>query len=178
MRRSGCVAQRFAAGLAAAMACAAATAAPPAGTAPDHAAPDYTATLRAIALEIAALKPAYPQLAAFDAQRIDASVPSLSYAFHTHAAAPGAGWSSGVPQPDADGVWFYLDFHDPASTAQIHTQPVIAAQCFGARRVSLLILEGRATRPLEAELQDILRHHGVGRCERPRHPSDPTARIS
>ena len=173
MRRGPSVAQRFAAGLGAVLACAVAGAEP---AAPGG--PDYAATLRAIALEIAALKPAYPQLAAFDAQRVEPSAPSLTYAFHTHAAAPGAGWSSGVPQPDADGLWFYLDFHDPDSTAQIHTQPVIAAQCFGARRVSLLILEGSATRPLEGEIQKILRHHGVGRCERQRHASDPTARIS
>jgi len=173
MRRGCSVAQRFAAGLLAALAGAVAAAAP---AVPD--ATDYTAALRAIARDIAALKPVFPQLAAFDAQRLDAAVPSLTYAFHTHAAAPGPGWSSGVPQPDADGIWFYLDFHDPNSTAQIHTQPVIAAQCFGARRVSLLMLEGSATRPLEGEIQKILRHHGVGRCERQRHANDPTARIS
>ena len=139
---------------------------------------DYAHVMEAIAQDIEALKTSYPQLAQFHATAFHDDQPAIDYAFHTHAAERGAGWSSGVPNPDSDGVWFHLDFHDPASTAQIHTQPVIAAQCIGDKRVSLLILEGSATRTVEGEIQKILRHHGVGRCERPRHASGPTARIS
>jgi hypothetical protein len=139
---------------------------------------DYADVMRAIAQDIAALRHDYPQLAQFQSDRQIGGEMAITYTFHTHAAAPGGGWTSGVPNPDDDGIWFYLDFHDPQSTAQIHTQPVIAAQCIGDKRVSLLILEGRTTRSVEGEIQKILRHHGVGRCERPRHASGPTARIT
>jgi len=139
---------------------------------------DYTRVLHDVARDIEALKSTYPQLAQFEAAKMVRAEAELSYGFHTHAAPKTGGWTSGVPNPDADGVWFYIDFHDPDSTAEIHTQPVIAAQCIRDKRVSLLILEGSATRSMEGEIQKILRHHGVGRCERPRHASGPTARIS
>lgn len=139
---------------------------------------DYARVMRDIARDIAALKPEYPQLAGFDAAKVDGGEPKISYGFHTHAAPRSGGWTSGVPNPDADGVWFYIDFHDPDSTAQIHTQPVIAAQCLGTKRVSLLILEGAATRPLEAQIQRILQAHGAGRCGRPHHVSGVSARIT
>jgi len=126
---------------------------------------DYAQSLREIARDIAALKPGYPQLAQFEPTvHGGSSQPAISYDFHTHAAPQAGGWGSMVPNPDADGVWFYIDFHDPDSTLAIHTQPVIAAQCIGAKRVSVLILEGSQTRKLEGEIQKILRHRGVGRC--------------
>lgn len=140
---------------------------------------DYARVLAEVAHDIAALKTSYPQLAQFDASVSGGNdQPTLTYDFHTHPAPRTGGWTSGVPNPDDDGIWFRLDFHDPDSTLQIHTQPVIAAQCIGAKRVSLLILEGSATRRVEGEIQKILHHHGVGRCERPRHASGPTALIS
>jgi len=140
---------------------------------------DYARVMNSIARDIAALKAGFPQLARFEAAvHGDSGQPTISYDFHTHAAPKAGGWTSGVPNPDSDGVWLYIDFHDPDSTAQIHTQPVTAQQCIGARRVQFLILEGSATRPVGGEIERILQHHGVGRCLRPRRSSDSTARIS
>jgi hypothetical protein len=139
---------------------------------------DYARVMQDIARDIGALKPDYPQLAGFTAATASGDALKISYGFHTHQAAASGGWSSGVPNPDNDGVWFYIDFHDPDSTAQIHTQPMSAVQCLGDKRVSFLILEGDATKRLEAEIEKILRDHGVGRCVRPQRGSGVNARIS
>ena len=139
---------------------------------------DYARVMNSIARDIAALKADYPQLAQFDAAGVDAGEPKISYAFHTHAPPRSGGWTSGVPNPDSDGVWFYIDFHDPDSTAQIHTQPVIGAQCLGVKRVSFLILEGDATRSIVGAIQKILQAHGAGRCGRPHRSNGVRERIS
>ena len=138
---------------------------------------DYAHALQDIARAIAGLKSEYPQLADFDAA--SAGAEKITYGYHTHAADRHGGWTAGVPNPDSDGVWFYIDVHAADSTALIHTQPVIAAQCLGDKRVSFLILEGAATRPVGAAIQEILRQHGVGRCARPRRaPASAAVRIS
>ena len=138
---------------------------------------DYAHTLQEIAQDIAGLKAQYPQLVDFDATL--AGTDKITYTYHTHAADHRGGWTSGVPNPNSDGVWFYIDVHDADSTALIHTQPVIPAQCLGDKRVSFLILEGAATKPVSDAIETILREHGVGRCMRPRRaPNSAAVRIS
>jgi hypothetical protein len=139
--------------------------------------PDYARVMRDIARDIAELKPAFPQLAEFKSAGLDGT--KITYGFHTHAAARSGGWTSGVPNPDNDGVWFYIDIHEADSNAQIHTQPVTADQCIGDKRVSFLILEGEGTKPLGGEIEKILRNHGIGRCNRPhRAPAGVSARVT
>jgi len=142
--------------------------------APIRAASDAPRLLADIARDIAALKRTFPQLAHFD-PKVYAGATSISYSFHTHEPARSGGWTSGVPAPDDDGMWFYIDMHDPDSTAQIHTQPMTAPLCLGALRVSFLIQEGARTRPLSAEISRILQQHGAGGCRKHR-PSGRVAR--
>src|SRR5262245_52945003 len=95
-----------------------------AAAAPAHA-QDRFGILKAIAMDIEKLKTDFPQLRDFSAAtHLHAEPPSISYAFHTHAPERAGGWTSGVPNPDADGIWFYIDLHNPSSRLQIHTQPV------------------------------------------------------
>lgn len=139
---------------------------------------DYMRVTHDIARDIAALKADYPQLGEFDAAKLVGDEPKITYGFHTHAPERSGGWTSGVPNPDSDGIWFYIDFHDPDSTAQIHTQPVIAAQCLGNKRISFLILEGDATRQVSGAIERILQAHGAGRCGRPHRAPGTPARIT
>src|SRR2546430_2279464 len=84
---------------------------------------DYARVMQQITNDIAALRTTYPKLADFDAARaFSAAQLTLTYDFHTHAPEARGGWTSGVPNPDADGLWFYIDLHDADSTAEIHTQ--------------------------------------------------------
>lgn len=125
-----------------------------------------TAFLRAVAADIEALAASHPPLADFRAAtHFDAAAQRIDYAFRTHPPAGSGGWTAAVPNPDADGLWFHLDVHDPASTAQIHTQPMTEPLCLGPRRVSLLVLEGAATPPVAGLLRASLERHGVRRCE-------------
>ena len=123
---------------------------------------DYIDRLRAIAQDIAALKPEFTQLSEFSvANSIGTDRLSINYAYHTHTAPRRGGWTSGVPNPDDDGIWFYIDFHDASSTAQIHTQPVYPALHLGDKLVEFLILEGARTRPVTGRITAILKAHGA-----------------
>jgi hypothetical protein len=127
--------------------------------------PDYSKRLEAIGRDIESLKDEFPQLQEFSAGRntaLDRLV--IEYAYHTHRATHRGGWTSGVPNPDDDGVWFYIDFHDPKSRAQIHTQPVTRNLCFAEKRVSFLILEGKNATPLAGRIGNILKRQGVSDC--------------
>jgi hypothetical protein len=118
--------------------------------------------IQAIAQELEALRGQYPQLAGFTARTsCDPARLAITYAHHTHAPAQRGGWTAGVPSPDDDGVWLYLDFHDPASSAQLHTQPVVPHLHRGAMRVLLLLREGSRTKSLHGALLGILARHGV-----------------
>ena len=128
---------------------------------------DYSGTLKDVAREIAALKGHYPQLRDFSVTKnVNVDDLKISYGYHTHKSEGRGGWTAGVPNPDDDGVWFYIDFHDPNSTAQIHTQPMIAPNCIGDKRVSFLILEGTRTKRLDDAIWKILQEHGVKKCGR------------
>lgn len=123
---------------------------------------DYVQTLEAIARDIESLKNEFPQLKEFSiAENLHREQLTISYHYHTHAPTQRVGWTGGVPNPDDDGVWFYLDFHDPDSQTQIHTQPIMIPAGIGQKRVSFLILEGNKTKSIEGRIWSILRKHGV-----------------
>ena len=137
-----------------------------AGVAPAHA-QDRLGILKAVAVDIELLKTHFPQLRDFSvAKHLQAEPPSIGYAFRTHAPARTGGWTSGVPNPDADGIWFHIDLHDPGSTLQLHTQPVTASLCLGESRVSFLMLEGRDTRSLYGPIWSVLAKQGARECAR------------
>ena len=86
----------------------------------------------------------------------------ITYGFRTHRSERSGGWVSGVPNPDPDGIWFYIDLHDPDSTAQIHTQPFTGPPlAFDNKIVSFLILEGAETQSIRDEILSILKCHGA-----------------
>jgi hypothetical protein len=115
------------------------------------------ALLEAIAHDIEALAPAYPQLAGFrTATCFDATRLTIVYDFHTHPPRRAGGWAAAVPNPDSDGIWFYIDLHDPESSAQIHTQPVTPMIDVLGQRLMMLVLEGDRTAPVAGELRSIL----------------------
>ncbi len=120
-----------------------------------------------MAADIEKLKPDFPQLRDFAARKhLRTKPPSIEYAFRTHAAEKKGGWTSGVPNPNLDGVWFHIDLHDPDSKLQLHTQPVTASLCIGESRVSFLMLEGRDTRSLYGPIWSVLTKHGAKACPR------------
>jgi len=123
--------------------------------------PSDAAALCAIARDIETRKPDFPQLREFSArEHCDRDELVIRYAFHTHRGS-GGGWSGAVPNPDPDGVWFYIDFHDPASPRQIHTQPARQRRTLRRWAVMLLVLDGTDVPPLAPALDAILREHGV-----------------
>jgi hypothetical protein len=137
-----------------------------AAVSPAHA-EDRLGVLRAIAVDIENLKSEFPQLREFSVtSNLHAEPPGISYAFHTHAPDRTGGWSSGVPNPDPDGIWFHIDIHDSDSKLQLHTQPMMAAICLGGSRISFLMLEGRYTRSLNGPILAVLRKHGARECDR------------
>jgi len=138
----------------------------PAGVTPAHA-QERLGILKAVAMDIEKLKADFPQLREFSAARhLRAEPPSIGYAFRTHAPERSGGWTSGVPSPDADGIWFHIDLHDPGSKLQLHTQPVTASLCVGESRVSFLILEGRDTRSVYGPIWSALTKQGARECAR------------
>jgi hypothetical protein len=121
------------------------------------------ALLGAIALDIEALGPRYPQLAGFRAaQNFDRGRLVIEYAHHTHPSTHRGGWTSGVPNPDADGIWLYVDLHGADSMAQIHTQPMVPMLDVLGQKLMMLLLEGEATRPAAGALQAILENRARG----------------
>lgn len=127
---------------------------------------DYAETIKAIAADIAVLRGQFPQLKDFSAsQNVLFDRLAIDYAYHTHRYdGRGGGWVAHAPNPDDDGIWLYIDLHDPDSRAQIHTQPVVPTRCFGEKRAMFLILEGKDTKPLAGRLGTILNAHGLKPC--------------
>ncbi len=122
--------------------------------------------IAAIAADIEKLAKEFPQLAQFDVKTaLNRDNLSVSYGYHTHEPRHRGGWTSGVPNPDDDGIWFYIDLHDPKSMSQIHTQPMIRCQHMGSKRVSFLLLEGPKTKSVAGRLQRILDAHGAVPCK-------------
>ena len=128
--------------------------------------PEYSKIIRAIAQDIEDLKPEFTQLKKFSpAMCVDLKRLTISYEYRTHEPKGRAGWAGSVPNPNPDGVWFFIDIHDPDSQAQIHTQPVSLPLCIGDKRVSFLILEGKKTKSMGEKIRAILRKHGIKPCD-------------
>ena len=123
----------------------------------------YREFIRGVSEDLAELKDKYPQLQEFSLTRhADLAELKISYGYRTHRAERPGGWSAAVPNPDPDGIWFYIDLHDPDSKAQIHTQPVPNSHGrVGNKSVSFLILEGSKTKPVAGEIAAILKRHGA-----------------
>ena len=123
----------------------------------------YHDFIRKVAEAILQLKESHPQLAEFTIDgNADLERLRIDYAYHTRQPEQAAGWRSGVPNPDPDGVWFYIDLHDKDSVAQIHTQPVAGAPLqFGDKMIGFLILEGETTNAMAGELSEIMKQNGA-----------------
>lgn len=139
------------------------------GCSADTTAVDYPKILDKIRSDVADLAGEFPQLQDFPEKAVlYVSTPSLSYSFQTHQSRQAGGWTAGVPNPDEDGIWFYIDFHEPDSSAQIHTQPMTLPLCLGSKNVSFLILEGNNTKSVEGKIHSILKKYGVSDCRQTR----------
>ena len=123
----------------------------------------YRRFIEGVTEDISKLKLQFPQLQEFSpARNADTAELKISYGYRTHRAQQAGGWTSGVPNPDPDGIWFYIDLHHPDSNAQIHTQPVTGYNLkVGDKTVSFLILEGKATTPVAGEISKILSRRGA-----------------
>jgi hypothetical protein len=126
--------------------------------------PNYAEIMRAIAQDIVALASDFPQLKNFTASRHLQDL-DINYAYHTHRSTIRGGWRAAAPEPDDDGIWIAINFHDPDSGSQIDTQPVtIFPLCIGSKRVTFLVLEGKKTKSVGDRLWSILERHGVREC--------------
>jgi hypothetical protein len=124
---------------------------------------EYLAFIKTVAEEIAALKKTYPQLKEFSIDKhADLERLKIDFSYHTYEPQHTGGWTSGVPNPHPDGVWFYIDLHDKDSTAQIHTQPISGTSLtFGNKNICFLILEGSETDSLSGEMILIFERNGA-----------------
>jgi hypothetical protein len=123
----------------------------------------YHEFVKRVSNEIIKLKKMYPQLKEFSINKnVDIENLKIDYNYHTHKSEHTGGWTSGVPNPDTDGIWFYIDLHDKDSTAQIHTQPITGTSLqFGNRSICFLILEGAATQSVSGKITSILKRNGA-----------------
>jgi hypothetical protein len=123
----------------------------------------YHEFIKKVSEEISKLKETYPQLKEFSIDKhADIENLKVSYSYHTHKSKRSGGWTSGVPNPDPDGIWFYIDLHDKGSTAQIHTQPITGTSLrVGNKSVCFLILEGKTTKSVAGKISSILKQNGA-----------------
>jgi hypothetical protein len=123
----------------------------------------YHKFVKRVSNEIIKLKEMYPQLKEFSINKnVDIENLKIDYNYHTHKSEHTVGWTSGVPNPDTDGIWFYIDLHDKDSTAQIHTQPITGTSFqFGNRSICFLILEGVRTKSVSGKIISILKRNGA-----------------
>ena len=127
------------------------------------ASPDAAASCEAIATDIEGLRPRFPALVEYRASTAERRDCYISYGWHTHRGS-GAGWAGSVPNPDRDGVWFYIGIYDPAgpdAESQINTQPMTPDRRLGSRKVMFLVLEGEAAPGVGAAILDVLSRHGM-----------------
>ena len=109
------------------------------------------------------LKETYPQLKEFSIDtHVDIEELKINYSYHTHESERTCGWTSGVPNPYSDGIWFYIDLNEKNSTEQIHTQPITGTSFkFGNKKICFLILEGSETRSISEEIISIFERNGA-----------------
>ena len=126
---------------------------------------DYATTCRKIAEDIERIAPRYPQLASFTTARALVRPCTIDYEFHTHEPQTAGGWSSAVPAPDRDGIWFYIGVWDPLdrseAQSQINTQPVMPHWQIGERRVTFLVRDGDPSGRAAEALHAVLKRHGM-----------------
>ena len=123
-------------------------------------------TITAIGQDIANLKAKFPQLREFSVSKnVRSKRPIIDYHYHTHPSHFRGGWAAQVPELDNDGVWFYIELHDPASRSQIDTHPGdLWPQCLKDKKLQFLILQGKKINPAAPEIWKILERHGVRPC--------------
>ena len=123
----------------------------------------YCEFIKNISKEIEILKDKYPQLKKFSTNRhVDIKNLKVDYSYHTHEPERTGGWTSGVPNPDSDGIWLYIDLHDKESTAQIHTQPLTGISIkFDDKNICFLILQGSETKSISGEIMSIFKRNGA-----------------
>ena len=123
----------------------------------------YREFIKKVAEEISMLKITYPQLKEFSLDKhVDLEKLKIEYSYHTHDSERTVGWTSAVPNPYPDGIWFYIDLHNKDSMAQIHTQPFTGIPLkFGNKIICFLILQGSETQSISAEIRSILKRNGA-----------------
>lgn len=121
---------------------------------------DYLKIIKAIAIDIEKLKDEYPQLSEYTMMTaLNEEQMTIEYAYRTHQPQGFGGWTSRVPNPNEDGIWFYLDIHDSDSTRQIHTQPIVPTIKVGNKVCMLLLLEGKQTKSVHHIFWEIINKH-------------------
>ncbi len=124
---------------------------------------NYYEFIKKVSEEITNLKETYPQLKEFSIKKhADIENLKIDYSYNTHKSERSGGWTSGVPNPNPDGIWFYIDLHDKDSTAQIHLQPMTGTSLqFSNKSICFLILEGTATKSVSNKILSILERNGA-----------------
>lgn len=123
---------------------------------------NYSQIITEIGRDLAALVQDHPLFQDFSCTKhVHPRALRIDYAFRTHDDPKKKGWLKGVPNPDPDGIWLYIDFHDPDSQAQLHTQPVVPRASIGAKEVLFLLFQGQGTDSLELRIRNILEAHGI-----------------
>jgi hypothetical protein len=117
-------------------------------------------------IELLKLKEEYPQLKNFSLKHnLNKEACKINYEYKCHLSNKYGGWTSQVPNPDTDGIWFYISLWDESdpieSYSQINTQPIIPKWYIRSRRVTYLILEGEKTKSIDKEILKILKKHGL-----------------
>ena len=121
--------------------------------------------IAAIGQDIAKLNAKFPQLSEFSVSKnVLSERLIIDYNYHTRWYHTRHGSRALVPEPDDDGVVFYIDFHDPASRSQNDNQPGDPQDCFEDKEVQFRILQGQKTNPVADEIRKILERHGVKPC--------------
>jgi len=127
----------------------------------------FPQTCDAIARDIEALVPEYPQLANYRAA--DQQHCHISYSYKTvdvsdrsDMPTQRAGYRGGLPDVEPDGVFLYIGIWDPKDkyNSQLDMQ-VSGIYEVGDRRVTFLLFEGEQTKKLSAEVQRIFERRGV-----------------
>ncbi|MBI5528684.1 MAG: PKD domain-containing protein [Deltaproteobacteria bacterium] len=138
--------------------CASVGAGPPAdaakAVAPDAGVrPECARIVEDIAREIERLKPEHPKLEKFSvAEAVRPARCEISYSHKTHRSTTRAGWTAGFPEPDPDGIAFYVHLYNKEEQAgQIDTQPVMPPWHIGEWKVTFLVREGEKA-PRAADL--------------------------
>ncbi len=126
----------------------------------------YSEICENIAKDIELLKNEFPQLNDFyTSKNLNKSTCTISYSYKCHYVNHKIGWTSGVPNPDPDGIWFYICLWDENDSSQnlsqINTQPVMPVWYIKNHRVTYLMLEGENTKSVFDRIMEILKKYGL-----------------